>query len=744
MSVASYENIYQVPQGMPLSVFNDRYARMDGSNFQSYADRAREMVVGNTLLDKMLTQEEIQEFTQLAVAGLTPMSGRHLQHGDDTQANRTIEVFTNCSTAAFSFLKFFLLLNGSGVGRDYSTESCRVDWDFMPHVRLVLDGGSDDSGLISKGAHPDFKGAIGEFRGCFDSLREAKHKYDSESEDVRWFKVGDSREGWAQVIATLETAAFHRNHKDSLFIFDFSAVRKKGSPIKGMQNRPAQGPLPLMRAIAKMCTIRGTRMKPWKQALFIDHYLASCVVMGNVRRAARIATKWWGDRDIIEFIDIKRDGFLWSANNSILVDEEFWQQARSPRPSHARRVFEAAIGSAYYDRTGEPGFINVDQLNVDKTGFDNITATTYLNPKCGLKLHRKTYEMIDNVLGVLKNSHYPYIVNPCSEITLSKWGGYCVIADIVLSRAKSQDEVKRAVAITAKALVRTNLMPALYQSEVDRTNRIGIGITGIFEYAWKFFKLSFKQLLDSYDHVFVQPNCKVPQSLEFWNHISDLRSIAMNISIAYSKELGKNPPHTFTTIKPSGTISKVLACTEGAHLPPYAYYVRWVIVEKNSERQFEYERCGYPVKDVSHQYDNCAVVGFPTKHPIADVIPEEFLVTASDVTPEEQYKWVRLLEYFWIGPENNQISYTLKYDADKVSQHEFMDFILEWQSKVKCCAVMPFTDESAYAYIPEEKIDSKTYYDMISKIDRMDVEDYDEESITCENGACPIDAVLNK
>ena len=158
----------------------------------------------------------------------------------------------------------------------------------------------------------------------------------------------------------LETAAFHRNNKDTVFIFDFSQVRPAGAPIKRQQNRPASGPVPLIRALQDVARIKGTRMKPWKQALFIDHYMASCVVAGGVRRSARMATKYWKDKDCIEFIDIKRDGFLYTANNSITVDAEFWEQARSPRPSQARRVFEAAIGAAYFDNTGEPGFINVD------------------------------------------------------------------------------------------------------------------------------------------------------------------------------------------------------------------------------------------------------------------------------------------------------------------------------------------------------------------------------------------------
>ena len=65
------------------------------------------------------------------------MSGRHLQHGDENQPNRNLEVFSNCSTAAASFLLFYLLLNGSGVGRCYDDDMMLVNWDNMPTVRCV-------------------------------------------------------------------------------------------------------------------------------------------------------------------------------------------------------------------------------------------------------------------------------------------------------------------------------------------------------------------------------------------------------------------------------------------------------------------------------------------------------------------------------------------------------------------------------------------------------------------------------
>ena len=65
-------------------------------------------------------------------------SGRHLQHGDAGQPGRNMELFTNCATAVASFAKFYLLLNGSGVGRSYDDALMAVDWANAPALLLHL------------------------------------------------------------------------------------------------------------------------------------------------------------------------------------------------------------------------------------------------------------------------------------------------------------------------------------------------------------------------------------------------------------------------------------------------------------------------------------------------------------------------------------------------------------------------------------------------------------------------------
>ena len=49
-----------------------------------------------------------------------------------------MEVFTNCATAIASFAKFYLLLNGSGVGRSYDDALMATNWSDAPTLLLHL------------------------------------------------------------------------------------------------------------------------------------------------------------------------------------------------------------------------------------------------------------------------------------------------------------------------------------------------------------------------------------------------------------------------------------------------------------------------------------------------------------------------------------------------------------------------------------------------------------------------------
>jgi hypothetical protein len=635
-----------------------------------------------------------------------------------------------------------------------------------------------------------------------------------------------------------------------------------------------------MKAVNQVASVKGVGMKPWKQALFIDHYIASAIAWGGARRAARMATKNWRDRDVIEFIDIKRGGFLWSANNSILADKEFWEAAREPRPSHGRRVFEAIVGAAYWDASGEPGIINVDMLNLNTNGMDKITGATLINENVYTDLHHKTKEMIDNVLAHVKQVSYPFITNPCfaadtlivtdkgafpikdlvgkevnvwdgtnwrtvnnfrvtgtdqpmlkitltsgdvlrvtpahtmyladntkltaadlvpgsvlltaphiaetpftvasvdtdgidaevycctvygthkittaigittgqcGEIVLSNYGGYCVIGDVNLARVTHMKQALDAVSLMSKFLVRVNRMRCEYAAEVERTNRIGVSLTGIHEFAWNLYGLTFWDLIGYYD-VMGTPAAVQHKAHLFWWGLHHMQREAENSATVTADRFGMVSPHTVTTIKPSGTVSKVMNVTEGAHLPALKHYLRWVQFKIGDADIDTLTARGYPFKDISHRYSGHVAIGFPTKQPIVDLMGDK-VVTADETTPEQNFKWLRLLEHFWLGENgrNNQVSYTLKYDSKTTSYQDFMDMILEWQPQVRCCSVMPQSDwresERIYGYVPEQPITKDEYEAYMAVINPVAKEAYDDEQLMCEGGVCPIEMDINR
>lgn len=707
---------------------------------ETWGEVAQRVALGNAALYPPHFKREFDKLHRHISQASLLMSGRHLQHGDMTQPSRNMEVFTNCSTSGTSFLLFTLLLNGSGVGTDYSDHMQITDWSKMPIVVPVIDM-----------SHGDV--ATGEI--IAPTRRDAEHMYAGLPQIVH--EVEDSREGWGKAVELIERLTFEGTHRNTVLILDFTKVRKRGEPIRGMQNRPSSGPGPLMAALNKVAKVRDAGMEPWRGSMFIDHFLAECVLVGGARRAARMATKWWRDPSVLGFIELKRGGFLWSSNNSVLVDATFWRLVKAKKlgaekikaaeadlAEWAVKVFDAVLSAAYNDMTGEPGFINVDRLAFNPEGIEGYLDGDYAK-SAKYQVDEPTRELMKAKARALLAGPYHVITNPCGEIVLLLLGGYCVIADVVPYFAENDDDAEDAFRTATRALIRTNLMDSLYKREVQRTNRIGVGFTGIFEFALKRFGFGWKDLVDE------------QKSLDFWKLMGRFSRAVKDEAKSYATAIGVTIPHTDTTVKPAGTTSKLFGLTEGAHLPPMREYLRWVQFRNDDPLVADYEAKGYPVMRLK-SYSGTTVVGFPTIPEIIALADKlglrDKIVTAGEATPEEQFEWLRLLEKWWIkgGPDmagdtGNQVSYTLKYDPAVVSFDQFAQTVLAHQSTVKCCSVMPQIDATAFEYQPEEPVTKARFEQIVaalSKEEKAMEEDVDFEHLACENGACPVDFVKEK
>ena len=599
--------------------------------------------------------------------------------------------------------------------------------------------------------------------------REMVHDLARVPADARRHGIADTREGWAKAVEVLEGMAFRRERSRTLLL-DLSQVRPLGAPIRGMQGRPASGPLSLLRAFinlrrdvieaARDRDPDGEAMRPWEQALRADHILSTEVQVGGARRAARMATKSWRDPGALRFVRLKAEGGLWTANHSLMVDAEFW--ARLGRDDgealtrHAHALFDAATACAYVN--GEPGFINGDRLEDARTGFARAKPAT---AEAGSARYRVEdgATLLEEVARRAATTQFPVTTNPCGEVVLHVTGGYCVIADFApllacpvpldaLVPGALPDDVARAwdarvedaVRLGVRFLIRVNRMDSLYAAEVARTNRIGIGPTGLHEWAWARFGLAFRDLLDE------------TRAKPFWDALAHLSAAAKEEATRYAASLGMAPPVTVTTVKPAGTTSKLFGLTEGAHLPARRQYLRWVQFRGGPDGQggflpdgdpliARYAERGYPLRPLT-TFPGVTVVGFPTLPLIQRLGIGDRLVTAPEASPEEQYRWLMLLERHWIGAaRGNQVSYTLKIATDRVGLDAFRALLRTHQPHLRCCAVLPSRPDRdlGYEYLPEEEVSEEQFARIVAGIrDPGLAEAVDLARLQCEAGVCPI------
>jgi len=263
-------------------------------------------------------------------------------------------------------------------------------------------------------------------------------------------------------------------------------------------------------------------------------------------------------------------------------------------------------------------------------------------------------------------------------------------------------------------------MPALYSEEVKKTNRIGVGLTGIFEWMYETSKKYNWDFGDQGDF------------------LHELGGAAKQEAVRYSKQLGVAIPATVTMIAPTGTVSKLFGLTEGAHPPAYLFYVRWVQFGENDPNLKDLIAKGYPAKQLTSQADRW-IVGFPTRTELSKI--DKNAKCAGEWTPFEHFEWVRELECEWLGQVRaNQVSYTLKYDPKNTSFEQFQEMLANNMPTVKCCSVMPEADESAYEYLPEQKVTWKEYQAIEAKIKTKALEEsVDRSHVDCGAGGCPID-----
>ncbi len=354
--------------------------------------------------------------------------------------------------------------------------------------------------------------------------------------------------------------------------------------------------------------------------------------------------------------------------------------------------------------------------------------------------HRPTKEEIDHVIklmvaaggsepgfinGMAARKRAPWFkgVNPCAEILLGN-KSFCNLTEVDLAKFQGDSAgLRKAIEIAARANYRqtcVDLRDGILQEAWHLNNEFlrlcGVGITGIVR----------RPDLSAYDY-------------------AELQRTAVAGAYSMADQLGLPRPKNVTTIKPSGTLSKVMDTTEGVHKPLGKYIFNNVTYGKFDPLVPLCRAAGYKVVD--HPIDPSAVlITFPVKWDDVpfDKFEKDGIVmevnTESAVSQLERYK---MLMQNWC---QQNVSATISYSPEEA------DAIVEWLhdnwdnyvgvSFLFRADPTKSAKDLGYSYLPQAVVTKEEYDAYVVNLQPIDLNasndiDADLED-DCETGHCPI------
>lgn len=327
--------------------------------------------------------------------------------------------------------------------------------------------------------------------------------------------------------------------------------------------------------------------------------------------------------------------------------------------------------------------------------------------------------------GVAARKRAPWFkgVNPCAEILLGN-KSFCNLTEVDLAKFKGDSAgLRRAVHLAARANYRqtcVNLLDGILQEAWHLNNEFlrlcGVGLTGIVR----------RPDLRGYDY-------------------SELQRTATSGAYSMADELGLPRPKNITTVKPSGTLSKVMDTTEGVHKPLGKYIFNNVNFGKHDPLVPLCRAAGYKVID--NPMDNEAVlITFPVKW---EDVPFDAYEKDGKVLEVNLESAIDQLNRYKMLMENwcqQNVSATISYSPEEVP--EIVNWLYEnWDNYVGVSFLFradptKTAKDLGYLYLPQEVVTKEKYEEYVANIQPIELDktnDIDAELIDdCATGACPI------
>ena len=307
--------------------------------------------------------------------------------------------------------------------------------------------------------------------------------------------------------------------------------------------------------------------------------------------------------------------------------------------------------------------------------------------------------------------------NPCGEILLPD-GGLCNLVDVDLGKMvdMSNEEIALIFKLIGRANYRqtcVNLKDGVLSDRWHETNQFlrlcGVGVTGVVKWeARKDFN---------------------PEMLRFH---------AQDGAMSMAEELGLPVPQAVTTIKPSGTLGKIMDTTEGLHKPLGRYVFNWVKFDINDPLVPKLAAANYTVKPDPYSTNN-VIVCLPVDN--GDLGWES--VDDIEVNLEPAVTQLTRYKRWMDGYVDHNASVTISYDPSEVPA--IVDWLHKnWDHYVGVSFILrtdptKTAEDLGYPYLPQEVVSRETHDRYVSQLLPVDI-DGGEMLATdeCAGGACPV------
>ncbi|WMM95226.1 ribonucleotide reductase [Roseobacter phage CRP-114] len=580
-----------------------------------------------------------------------------------------------------------LWLGGTDVAKKHEASQFNCSFGKIETVHDVVDA----FWLLLQGCGVGFEPVVGTLNGfaketeieTFRSIRTTKGREGNVAEtrtigDKRIYKLSIGDSAKAWAKALGKLMAL-KEPVDKI-ILDYTEIRPAGTRLKGY-GWISSGDDTLHIALGRICDIMNKRAGQLLTRMDILDVLNHMGTTLSSRRSAEIAVMPVTDTEVDEFISAKKD--FWLHDNAHRQQSNnslmFWNK---PTKWELSYIFDRMVEAG----GSEPGFINAEAAKKRAPHFKGV--------------------------------------NPCAEILLGN-KSFCNLVEIDWGKYLNDFQgLNKAVYLAARANYRqtcVNLDDGILQRSWHELNEFlrlcGVGATGIVKF------------LDHNKHKNIQ------------SMLQQLRASARNGANDIADELGLPRPKLVSTVKPSGTLSKIMSTTEGVHKPLGKYLFNNVTFSKHDPIVPIMTAAGYTVIEKPFEPDS-VLVTFPVAYDDVEFeeVDGKFVNLETAVEQLDRYK-LMMDNYV-----DHNCSVTISYDPTEIPS--IIEWILtNWDSYVGVSFIYrndptKTAADLGYAYLPQEVVTKETYDEYVSKLAEVDIENansFDElTDDECATGACPI------